>query len=132
MRTQSSKSGIISSEQVDEHDFAFASFKLDGQERYVNIYDSSIGIFTASTVPNSKGHPLQYVESYGNGGFSFVTGVVVDEPTVKKVIVTFSNGSVNQIPVINRHFWIVKKVGSQYHSNEVLGVTSNGGILKDA
>jgi hypothetical protein len=119
---------MISLKNVDEHGFAFASFKLDGQEKYVNIYDSSLGVFTAS---NTKGHPLQYVESYGDGGFSFVTGVVVDKPTVKKVIVTFSNGSVEQVPVINGHFWIAEKVGSQYHSNQVLGVTSNGSIVKN-
>jgi len=128
---------IIGLKNVDGQGLAFASFNLDGQLKYANIYDShqknengfGIGLFTAT---KAVGSPIQCVEQVGGDGVVLITGIVVDDPEIKNIIITFSNGSINQVPVINGRFWFGGKVGSSFHdsnSNKVLGVTSNGDIV---
>lgn len=128
---------VIYSSSSDGFKVAFASFALDGQLKYGSIFDSptqgtSFGTFTAS---QDKKNPLQHTETVGQNGFSLVTGVVVSEPHIKTVVVTFKNGAIRTLPVVNGAFWYFGKIGStdtQSFTQQVLGVTDTGQIVENA
>lgn len=115
---------------------AFASFDLDGKLKYGSIFDSpiqgtSLGTFVAS---QDKKNPLQFTETVGQNGFNLVTGVVVDDPRVQNVVITFKNGAIRTVPVVNSKFWFAGKVGAtdtQSFTQHVLGVTDTGQIVEN-
>jgi hypothetical protein len=116
---------------------AFASFKLDGKLNYVDMYGSGQqGQQGIGTVPfyaeNFKNNPIQYEELSGKNGFNSITGVVDSASGIKKVIITFSKGQVQEVPVVKDKFWFFGRAGStekNVYSREVIGVTANGSIV---
>lgn len=127
---------VIQASSTEGIKFAFVSFDLDGQLKYGSILDTrtqgtSLGTFTAS---QDKNNPLQFTETVGQNGFNLVTGVVVNDPQVKNVVITFKNGLVRTVPVVNSKFWYAGKVGAtdtQSFTQHVLGVTDTGRIVEN-
>jgi hypothetical protein len=90
-----------------------------------------IGVFSAG---KGKGMPLQSTEQVLKSGFNQITGVVVDNPNVKNVVITFSNGCVTYVPVVDGHFWFVGKVGTSEanaYSKHIIGISNRGDIISN-
>lgn len=125
---------IITLKNVGSRAYAFVSFDEDGKTKYANVFYSSsegtgTGIFSA---PSVKGQPLQATQLVGKDGYNFITGVVVNNPSVKNVVITFANGSVKQVPVQNGYFLFFGQIGtsvSDAYVKHMIGVSNHGEIV---
>jgi hypothetical protein len=125
---------IIGLKNSDGVGASFASFKLDGKLNYVNMFSSKqqgtgTGVFTVSDL---KQTPIQYTAQIAENGYSSITGITDRASDIKKVIITFSNGQIREVPDVNDEFWFFGKTGAtekDAYSKEVIGVTTNGSIV---
>jgi hypothetical protein len=125
---------IIGVKNIDGVGASFASFKLDGKLKYVNMYSSKqqgtgTGVFTVSDLKNT---PIQYITQVGESGYISITGIINDASGFKNIIITFSNGQIREVPVVKDEFWFFGKIGStekDSYSKEVIGVKANGSII---
>ncbi|WDL95899.1 hypothetical protein [Alicyclobacillus sp. ALC3] len=126
---------VIYASSSDGFKLAFASFDLDGQLKYGSIFDSSIQSLGVFTVSLDKGNPLQFTESVEQNGFNLVTGVVVGDPRISNVVLTFKNGTIKTVPVVGGKFWYAGKIGATdtvSFTQHVLGVTDTGQIIENS
>lgn len=125
---------IIGLKNGDGVGASFASFKLDGKLNYVNMVSSiqqgtGTGVFTVSDL---KHIPLQYTAQIAENGYTLITGITDPASGIKTMIITFSNGQVREVPVLNDTFWFFGKIGATVqdaYDKEVIGVTANGSIV---
>ncbi len=125
---------VITLKNVGSRAYAFVSFDEDGKMKYANVIHLSsegtgMGIFSA---PNVKGHSIQADQQVGKDGYNLITGVVVNNPNVKNVVITFANGSVKQVPVQNGQFLFFGQIGtseSDAYLKNMIGVSNHGEIV---
>ena len=125
---------IITLKNVGSRAYAFVSFDEDGKMKYANVFHSSspgtgMGIFSA---PIIKGSPIQAVSQIGENGYSFVTGIVVDNPNIKNIVIIFADGDIRQLPVHDGQFYFfgqIGKSGSDANQKHLIGITDSGEIV---
>jgi len=125
---------IITLKNVGSRAYAFVSFDEDGKMKYANVFHSSsegtgMGMFLA---PSARGQPIQATQQVGKDGYILITGIVVNTPSVKNVVITFANGSVKQVPVQNGQFLFFGKIGtseSDAYLKHMIGVSNHGEIV---
>lgn len=125
---------IISMKNTKGSGFAFASFKADGEEKYANIFRSKgqgVGISTFSA-PQVKNSPLQADQQVAQNGYTSITGVVVNSPSIKSIVITFSNGNVTDVPVSDGHFSLFGQMATSEagaYLRHMIGVSNQGAIV---
>ncbi|WP_258110878.1 hypothetical protein [Alicyclobacillus sp. SP_1] len=128
---------MITLKNVGTRAYSLLSFQENGQLKYAVVFRSpsqgtGMGIVSVTHV---KGQPLEAGQLVGKDGYNFVAGVVVQDPSVKRVVLTFTNGSVKQAPIRNGYFWFFGKVGtsqSDAYLQGMMGVTDHGQIVVNA
>jgi hypothetical protein len=129
-----SKISFITLKNLGSQAYAFVSFNEDGKLKYENIFQASTqgtgwGEFSATKI---NGYPIQSDQQVAGNGYNFITGVVVDDPSIKNIVITFSNGDVKQVSVQNGQFWFFGKIGTSEldaYSKHMIGVSNQGDFV---
>lgn len=124
---------VIQLATVKSEGFAFASFNVEGSQKYASLLLSPSGYsMTTVSFGADSARPIRQTITRGDG-FEYITGKVIGHSNIKSVVLIFSNGTTVSLPVDKGYFWYEHKahIETPVIVKHVIGVTDKGELIQN-